>query len=660
MAQAETPFPLKASSEAKPKYLQTQPQWRAAAELKLTSLTRPLAYQRAEATVAAYLAALQPLPLDAVVRTQWLFTGGRTPHPRTLANEPDGNPILTYAVSRDAESIRAERLKHAEPLLRACCRIGISAPNRGQAAALLVRVVGALRIMDAPGVTIQRRMLPSWWVAEGLTKRAVPLLAWPLLVNTREAAGLIGLPIGDVHLPGLHLGAARQLPPTPAMPQRGAVVGVSNYPGMEQRPLALTSSDRLRHAWIVGPTGAGKSTLLGNLITQDMHRGDAVIVIDARGDLIPDVLNRVPDNRHDDVIMLDPAQVATPVGFNVLQTNLRNPELAVDHVLHVLHELFRSSWGQRTADVLRAGLLTLAHTTAPEGSAFTIVELPTLLTNARFRRSVTSQHGVPVGLADFWQWYENLSDAERAAVIGPTLNKIRSFVLRQPLRLLLGQSTGLNLVDVFRQRRILLVPLSRGTLGAETTQLIGSLLMASLWQAALSRISVPVERRRPVWLYVDEFQETVRLPLDLADILSQARGLGLGLTLSHQYIAQLPESVKAAVLGTARTHITFQCAYDDATLLARSYAPLTREDLMGLETYEIAMRPCIGGRTASAVTGSTLPLPTATTDGQQLAANSQARFGVPAVDVDAAIAKRIEQPPTGNPPVGRRDRQADI
>lgn len=646
--------------EAKPEHLPSGPNWRAAAELQLTSLTRPLAHQRAEATVAGYLAVLQPLPMDTVVRTQWLFTGSRTPHPRTLPSEPDGSLLLlANAVGPDAEAIRAERLKHAEPLLRACCRIGVAAPNKGQAAALLNRVVGALRIMDAPGVTIQRRLLPSWWVADGLTRRALPLLAWPLLLNTSEAAGLLGLPIGEVHLPGLQLGAARQLPPSPAMAQRGSVVGVSNYPGMERRPLALSRIDRLRHSWIVGPTGAGKSTLLGNLIVQDMQHGDAVIVIDARGDLIPDILNRVPEHRYDDVIVLDPAQTTQPVGFNVLHASLGNPELAVDHVLHVLHELFRSSWGPRTADVLRSGLLTLVHTRAPDGSAFTIVELPSLLTNPRFRRSVTTQRTVPVGLADFWQWYENLSDAERASVIGPVLNKLRGFVLREPLRLLLGQSDGLNLTEVFAKRRILLVPLSRGTLGAETTQLVGSLLMASLWQTTLARVRVPAERRRPVWLYVDEFQETVRLPLDLADMLSQARGLGLGLTLAHQYLAQLPDSVKTAVLGTARTHIAFQCGYDDATTLARAYAPLTREDLMGLETYEIAMRPCVGGRTASTVTGSTVPLPVATSDGKQLAANSQARFGVPAQHVEVAIASRAEQLAAIRPRVGRLDREAD-
>ena len=641
--------------EADTQYLQSRPQLRRANELKITSLTRPLAFDRAEATAAAYLAALQPLPYGVQVRTQWLFTGSRTPHPSKLAKEQDGVSLLAGASARDREAIRAERLKHAEPLLRASCRIGVVANTTGTAVGQVHRVLGALRLMNAPGVSVERRLLPSWWVTAGFWQRALPLLAWPLLLNSREAAGLFGLPLGELFLPGLTLGAARQLPPSPAMPQRGAVIATSNYPSSADQKLALLPIDRLRHTWILGPTGSGKSTLLGNLIVQDMQRGDSVVVIDARGDLVPDILNRVPEARRDDVIVLDPSQSGRPVGLNVLQAS--NSDLAVDHVIHVLHDVFQASWGPRTADVLRAGLLTLVSQKSRGGAAFTLVELPELLTNPQFRRSLIHTRSLPHGLAEFWQWYENLSEAERASVIGPVMNKLRAFTLKRPLRLLLGQSAGLNLTDIFTKRRILLVPLSRGTLGAETTQLVGSLLMASLWQTTMARVSVPPERRRPVWLYADEFQETVRLPLDLADMLAQARGLGLGLTLAHQYIAQLPESIKQAVLGTTRTQITFQCDYPDATTLARSFAPLTRDDLMGLDAHEIALRSCVNGRTLSPVTGTTLPLPEQTTDGMALAALSRRRYGVAAADVEAALVDRVTPNKNTDRQVGRVRRE---
>jgi hypothetical protein len=625
--------------EAAPDYSgESASSFRAARELRVTSLTRPLASERAEATAAAVLASLQPLGSSTSVRMQWLLTGSRTPHPSTLAKEQDGLSLLTGISARDREAIRAERLKHAEPLLRACCRIEVTSDSRAAAAALVNRLIGALRLMNAPGIMLQPRLLPGWWVAEGIRKRAVPVLAWPLLLNSREAAGLVGLPVGELHLPGLTLGAARQLPPAPQMARRGSVIGVSNYPGTE-RPLALLASDRLRHTWILGPTGAGKSTLMGSMALQDMHRGDGLVAIDARGDLIPDLLNRIPETRLDDVIVLDPSKTDRPIGFNILQA--ADHDLAVDHVLHVLHDLYSSSWGPRTADILRAGLLTLVHAKAPDGGPFTLVELPVLLSNPRFRHFVLRQGELLPGLNEFWQWYENLSDAERANILGPVMNKLRAFTLKKSLRLLLGQPDGLQLKQIFTDRKILLVPLSKGALGSETAQLVGSLLMSYLWQTTMNRVHVPADKRRPVWLYIDEFQEVVRLPLDLADMLAQARGLGVGLTLAHQYLAQLSENVKNAILGTTRTQITFQCEYPDANVLARSFAPLTRDDLMGLDAHEIAMRPCVNAKTLGAVTATTLPFAEPIADGKALASASRDRYGRPASEVEAAISARV-------------------
>jgi len=450
------------------------------------------------------------------------------------------------------------------------------------------------------------------------------------------------------------------LPVSVGMPTRGAVFGMSNYPGSEQRPVALRSDDRLRHTWIVGPTGAGKSTLLANLITQDMQAGSGLVVVDARGDLVSDVLAHVPEHRQDDVIVLDPSQTSRPVGFNVLAIakGEQGRELAVDHVLHIFQDLYRSSWGPRTADILRASLLTLMLAKALDGSAFTLVELPELLTNDRFRAFVIQQPAIQqhhAELRSFWRWYQGLSDAERGQVIGPVLNKLRAFVLKTPLRLLLGQSQGLDLNTIFTQRKILLVPLSKGTLGPETAQLVGSLLVASVWQLALGRVTLPPEKRRPVWLYADEFQDTVRLPIDLADMLAQARGLGLGLTLAHQHLGQLPEALKTAVLGTARTQLAFQLDYDDATTLSRSFAPLERTDLMGLDRFEVAMRPCVDGRTLSPVTVTTLPLPPATGDAAELAHLSQQRYGVDRAEVTAALQARITTSKSGGSP-GRQQR----
>jgi hypothetical protein len=281
-------------------------------------------------------------------------------------------------------------------------------------------------------------------------------------------------------------------------------------------------------------------------------------------------------------------------------------ELVVDNVLHIFRETWAAFWGPRSDHVMRAALSTLVHARAPDGSAYTLCEVVPLLTQATFRRSVVASADLPLSLRGFWQWYENLSDGERTQAIGPVINKVEVFSSRTPIRLMLGQSQGLDLTTVFTQRKALLVSLAKGRLGSETAALLGSLLVSSLWQATLARVNVPAEKRRPVFAYLDEMQDIVRLPLGLSDMLAQARGLGLGVTLATQFIAQLPEQLRAAVLGTVRTLVTFQIDHDDARLLAKRFAPLTADDLMGLLPYEVALKPCVNGQMLTPVTGTTL------------------------------------------------------
>lgn len=143
------------------------------------------------------------------------------------------------------------------------------------------------------------------------------------------------------------------------------------------------------------------------------------------------------------------------------------------------------------------------------------------------------------------------------------------------------------------------------------------------------------------WMYLDEFQQVVRLPIDLADMLAQARGFGLGLTLAHQYLGQLSPEIKAAVLGTTRSQVIFQVEEDDATELAPRFTPLTRDDLTNLGPHEIALRPCVNGVTLPPVTGTTYPLPPPTTDPGKLVRRSLHRYGLPRAQIDHQINARV-------------------
>jgi hypothetical protein len=624
-------------AEHAPEYLAARPAVLAAHEFKLSNLQRPLAEDRAESAATALLAGLHPLGRGEVLRLQWLLSGSKA-----------------FPPSKDdpAELARAIREKNAAPLFNAVARAAVSASDRPRAVNLLSRITNALKMLDAPGVSVTPRALTLATVTERLYKRATPVTVWPMRLNTEEAAGLLGLPLGTVHLPGLVLGRARQLPPPEDMSRSGLVLADSNFPGSSDRPLALRAEDRLRHMHLIGPTGTGKSTLIANSALQDIDRNDGLLLMDPKSDLVDEVLARVPDERTEDVIVLDPSATDYPVGFNVLQVGRdeQERELVVDHVVHVFSELWRSSWGPRTSDVLRTCLLTLTHTRAMDGSAFTLVEVPELLLNPTFRRFVLSQAGVPDSVRSFWSAYERMSEGERAQVIGPSLNKLRSLTTRTPLRLMLGQSEGINLSDIFTKRRVALVALSKGTVGTETAHLLGSLLMATLWQSTLARAAVPAAKRRPAWAYLDEFQDVLRLGAEgeLADMLAQASGLGLGLVLAHQYLEQLPRDVRTAVLGTARSQVAFQLDYDDARTLERRYSPaLSAADLMGLPAFEVAIRPSIGGQTRPPTTGTTRPLEEPLRSAATLAERSRQHYGTARADVEAALKARIEAPSAG-------------
>jgi hypothetical protein len=319
--------------------------------------------------------------------------------------------------------------------------------------------------------------------------------------------------------------------------------------------------------------------------------------------------------------------------------------LIVDNVLHTLREIWSSSWGPRTDYVVRNALLTLVSSRGADDERYTLCEVVPLLTDQRFRFDLLSRTSLPENLRSFWQRYEAMSAAEQAQVIGPTLNKIDAFTSRSAIRLMLGQSEGIDLSSIFYSRKVILVSLAKGLLGTETANLLGALTVAALWHGALGRVSVPAARRPATFAYLDEAQDIVRLPIAMADMLAQARGLGLGITLANQYVSQLPEAVKSAVLGTVRTQIAFQLDHDDARLLERRFVPLTERDLMNLPEYEVAMRPCVDGRTLTPVTGRTLALPSPLRDPERLAAISRERYGRSKSEVEEAISRRQQSRP---------------
>lgn len=611
-----------------------------AAELRLSNFRWPLRSDDPVSIAAGIIATTQPLRAGAGIVIQWVLSPAPTPRRAALAPTllaELGLPSARVQASLPLGEAAAQREKTAEPAVWAVCRIGAEAPTRERARHLVRQVEGAFHPTSAPGASLRRRWVPEVIAARRLRRRAVPLLSWPMLLNAKELAAVSGLPMGELTLAGLELAGTRQLPPAPSVPRRGRVVGRASSPGNE-RSVALSVTESLKHLHVIGPTGVGKSTLLLNLIVGDMAAGRGVVVVDPKGDLAHDVLDRLPKRRLRDLVLLDPNDAKRPVGFNVLAQAGATPEMAADQVVAIFRQLYSAFWGPRTDDILRAALLTLLRE-----PGMTLAEVPLLLTDERFRRRLTGTLDDYV-LEGFWGWYEALSPGERAQATGPVLNKLRTFLLRRRVRNVIGQSEStFSLESVLAERKILIVNLAKGRLGEDAAALLGATVLSALWQAVQARASMPASERAPFFAFIDEFQDYLRLPTNLADVLAQARSYGFGLTLSHQHLGQLPAEVRHGVLANARSKVVFQAASDDARVLAREFQPyLTPTDLQGLGAYEAIFAASAGARVAPPATIVTKPPPAPTDCADTARVLSRQRYGRDAIEVEAALRARAD------------------
>jgi len=622
-----------------------------AAEYRLSTTGRPLRVDPIGLSTRL-LTNLQPLRAGEQIIVQWALAPAAPVAPAQGTAAGARHWSLLPAPELSHEDVAAWRAKQAHPLLVGLARTGVAAASLGRSRRLLRQVEAAWHGTRAPGVQLHRRLLSEQRVASRLRRGVLPFSVWPGLFNAEELTGLLGWPVGVEQLPGLVLGGCRPLAPSPLIPSTGTIIGEANFPG-SARPVAVDIQGRLRHLHVIGPTGTGKSTLLAHLIEQDLEAGHGVVVVDPKGDLISDVLARIPRRRRSDVIVLDPADEARPVGLNPLRSaDGAQAEVAVENLVGLLKSLYRSSWGPRTDDILRAALLTLA-----QNETATLCEVPILLTDSSYRRRLVGRLDDPIGLESFWGWYEGLSEPERFSVVGPVLNKVRAFTMRPRVRVIVGQAApALDMREVLARRQILLVSLAAGVLGEEAASLLGALVVAELWHATTARARLPRASRHPVMAHIDEFQNVVHLPTPMPAVLAESRGLGLGLTLAHQHVGQLPNDVRDAVLANARSRVVFQLPAQDAGLLARELGGgLTPDDLQGLGAFEVAAQLYAAGRTQPPLTAKTQGPSATRSDADEVRANSRQRYGAERSQVEAEIRER-HQGATADTPIGRRRR----
>lgn len=581
----------------------------------------PLRYDAGEAVTRSLLAALADTQASEELRIQ-LVLGPRL-RPRRV---------------RDIDVVerRAVTIKLGEHGFGCALRVQARAATPQRAHSLVLAVGAALRGLEVPGVVVRLNQTSDASVA-----RAASPWFWPLWLRVSDLVPLICWPTASLPLPGVPPLHPRILPPATASPRVGRVLGRAVSRSDEQ--VRLSTLDSLRHLHVLGPSGVGKSTLLAHLAVQDIERGHGVVVIDPKGDLVDDILRRVPDERMSDVVVIDGRDEAV-VGINGL--NGQEPERAADVLLGVFHQLYADAWGPRTHDILHACLLTLAR----RGDA-SLAMVPLLLTNPGVRRSLVGRvaRQDPMGLGSFWAWFEGISDAERTQAIAPLMNKLRPILLRPGLRGIFGQRRPkVQLRQVFSERKVVLVSLAKGAIGPEAARLLGSLVVALVWQEALARVNLPESARQPVFVHVDEVQDYLALgPAgDVADALAQARGLGVGFTLAHQHLGQLPPSLRSAVLANARSRVSFALSPDDAVAIARTTSGvLEPEDFRALPAFQAYAHLLSGGETLAPVSVVTEPLGAPRRTVRAARVQARERYARPLTEVESDLLVLAGYPP---------------
>jgi len=624
-----------------PEYDRPVMDWLTVAELGETASSRTLRLPKPENMSASLLAAMQTVTDDETLLMQWVVSPAASEKPpaevKPARTAHFGFNLLVGATTADREEINDRRTKLSEPNLMAVLRVAATAENESRARQLVGNVRAVLASASGPHNRFRKRLVSSERVRQRINRAAGMAVVWPAQVAASELTALIGWPFGQPHVAGLPQGQARQLAATADVPREGRVIGTSNFAGAE-RPLAISVRDSCKHLHVVGPSGTGKTTLLTNLVVQDMARGAGVVLMEPKGDLFEAVLERVPAHRVDDVIIMDVTDTAMPVGFNILAQG--NPRRTVEDICKLFEYLYPDMrHGVHARMALHRGLSTLI---TRKGSTF-IDLAPLLGADARVEPEATAwRDEVLTGVTDpalrrAWENFDRLSAGEQRAHVVPIMNRLWQLTERPEICHIIGQSTSsFDLGEVLRENKILLINLA--DLGEATASLAGTLIMNALWSAVRSGATNP---DKPTFLYLDEFQHFVQLPVGVEDLLAKARSFGLSMNLAHQYLGQLSPDLRGGVLANARSKIVFQVAADDARTFAREFGgQVDDHHFMHLGQYEVTARIATGGSVSHPVTAVTHPLRPRTGMAKKVRALSRQRYGRRLEDVKAEIDAR--------------------
>jgi energy-coupling factor transporter ATP-binding protein EcfA2 len=411
----------------------------------------------------------------------------------------------------------------------------------------------------------------------------------------------------------------------------GERYGWDNY-----RAFGISQVDQRQHIYVIGKTGSGKTTLLRNLILQHITLGHGVGLIDPHGDLAEELLHHIPPSRADHLVYFNPGDLEFPIGLNLLaNVAIDSRHLVASGIVGAFKGIWRDSWGPRLEYILYNAISALL-----DCKNATLLGVNRMLIDTAYRAKVISQIKDPFVRAFWTEEYAEYDPRFQREAIAPIQNKVGQFLLNPVIRNILGQvKNKISIPFMMDHQRIFIANLSKGHLGEEKANLVGSLLTSQFQLGAMGRSDIPESNRRDFYLFIDEFQN---FSTDaFVSILAEARKYRLCLVLSHQYIDQLSLPIRQAVFGNVGTLISFRIGDSDAEVMEKEFGnSISRSELADLDRYEAVVKLLYNGSNPTPFRARMLP-PIQSTVGRKdnLIAHCRQRFALPRYVIDQKLSR---------------------
>lgn len=423
-----------------------------------------------------------------------------------------------------------------------------------------------------------------------------------IYLNTSEITSIYHFPVKPTSAPHLKILKSKSAPAPFNMPKEGVFLGVNSFRGRNTE-IKMQTNDRRRHMYVIGQTGTGKSTIMENMAFYDIKNGAGICIIDPHGGFVESVLKNIPKERADDVIYFDPANIARPIGLNMLEYDEEHPEQKI-FIANEVYDMFRKLWkdipeafGPMFEQYYRNSILLVME---DPSSGNTFLDVIRVLSDKKFRELKLSRTENPI-LKSFWRDVAEKAGGDSALsnIVPYITSKFDTFLNNEIMRpILIQEKSALKFREIMDDGKILLINLSKGKLGDINAYLIGLIVVGKILMAALSRVDTPdEEKRRDFFLYLDEFQNITTK--SIATILSEARKYRLNLILAHQFIGQLEEEIKKAVFGNVGSIFNYRVGAEDAEFLEKWFLPVfNKQDLLNIDNFNCYVKMLINNETA--------------------------------------------------------------